>query len=222
MLWVGAVTKDTGFGLTKLTFQITHATDADTNAEREFLFDELKKGGVIGDIRSYKTGDQLVGEQVNRYVTDGDVAVADLGRGADVEDRLVDLLAGERPSPGRHEGRKSDPRAAAPDHVRELRVGLLLLERRVREVARMRIEIERVEAIARAGLTVAGLAVMLEGGAAEPELIGGQGRLGGGRGGFRGRLAGAGRQDEEQGGEASQRLHFAPFACAAGWCRVAM
>lgn len=82
VLWVGAVTRDTGFGLTKLTFQITHATDADTNAERQFLFGELEKGGVIADVRSYKTGDQLDSEHVNRYVTDGDVAVADLARGA--------------------------------------------------------------------------------------------------------------------------------------------
>ncbi len=82
VLWVGAATKDTGFGLTKLTFQITHATDADTNAERDFLAGELKKIGVIGDVKSYKTGDQIDGKQVNRYVTDGDVAVADLGPGA--------------------------------------------------------------------------------------------------------------------------------------------
>ena len=79
VLWVGAGTRDTGFGLTKLTFQITHATDADTNAEREFVFGELEKGGVIADVRSYRAGDQLVTEHVNRYVTDGDVAVADLG-----------------------------------------------------------------------------------------------------------------------------------------------
>ena len=76
VLWVGAGTKDTGIGLTRLTFQITHATDADTNAEREFLFGELKKGGVIGEVRSYKTGDELITEHVNHYVTDGDVAVA--------------------------------------------------------------------------------------------------------------------------------------------------
>ena len=78
VLWVGAATKDTGFGLTKLTFQITHATDADTNAERDFLAGELKKIGVIGDVKSYKTGDQIDGKQVNRYVTDGDVSVAHL------------------------------------------------------------------------------------------------------------------------------------------------
>ncbi len=78
VLWVGAGTKDTGFGLTRLTFQITHATDADTNAERDFLIGELKKGGVIGDVKSYKSGDQIVAEHVNRYITDGDVAVAPL------------------------------------------------------------------------------------------------------------------------------------------------
>jgi len=80
VLWVGAVTRDTGIGLTKLTFQITHATDADTNAEREFLFGELKKGGVIDDVRSYRSGEALITEHVNHYVTDGDVAVANLAQ----------------------------------------------------------------------------------------------------------------------------------------------
>ena len=42
VLWVGAGTKDTGLSLTGLTFQITHATDADTNAERDFIIGELK------------------------------------------------------------------------------------------------------------------------------------------------------------------------------------
>jgi LssY C-terminus len=78
VLWVGAGTKDTGFGLTKITFQITHATDADTNAERDYVMNELKEAGVIGDVTSYKTGDQLITEHVNRYITDGDVAVAGL------------------------------------------------------------------------------------------------------------------------------------------------
>ncbi len=78
VLWVGAGTKDTGFALTKMTFQITHATDSDTNTERAHIMDELKKGEVIGDVTSYRTGDQLVTEHVNRYITDGDVAVATL------------------------------------------------------------------------------------------------------------------------------------------------
>jgi hypothetical protein len=79
--WVGAGTKDTGFGLASMTFQITHATDTDTNAERDYIIDELRKAGVIGDLVWEKTGDRIDGEHVNRYITDGDVAVAALGQG---------------------------------------------------------------------------------------------------------------------------------------------
>jgi len=77
-LWVGAGTKDTGFALTRLTFQMTHATDSDTNAERDYIIDELRTHGVIENLRLYATGDQLLTENVNHYVTDGDVAVAGL------------------------------------------------------------------------------------------------------------------------------------------------
>src|SRR6187401_344217 len=54
VLWIGAGTRDTGFSLTRLTFQITHATDSDTNAEREFIIAELTKHGVIGDMNSFR------------------------------------------------------------------------------------------------------------------------------------------------------------------------
>ena len=50
VLWVGAGTKDTGFSLTRLTFQITHATDADTNIERDFIIAELSSIHVIGEL----------------------------------------------------------------------------------------------------------------------------------------------------------------------------
>jgi hypothetical protein len=76
--WVGAGTKDTGFSLTRLTFQITHATDADTNAERDYIIAELRKNGVIGKATSYQAGQQLGVSQVNHYVTDGEVTVANL------------------------------------------------------------------------------------------------------------------------------------------------
>jgi len=80
--WVGAGTKDTGFSLTRLTFQVTHATDADTNAERDYIIGELGRAGVIGAVTPYQAGDPLgAGEasrQVNRYVTDGEIAVANL------------------------------------------------------------------------------------------------------------------------------------------------
>jgi len=81
VLWVGAGTKDTGFSLTRLTFQVTHATDADANAERDFIVAELTRKQVIGDVTSYRSGDEVGTDRVNRYVADGDVAVANLAAG---------------------------------------------------------------------------------------------------------------------------------------------
>jgi hypothetical protein len=76
--WVGAGTRDTGISFTQLTFQITHATDSNTNAERDYIVTELRKRDVIGEIKLYQAGQQLPGERVNHYITDGDVAAADL------------------------------------------------------------------------------------------------------------------------------------------------
>jgi hypothetical protein len=78
VLWVGAGTKDTGLSLTKLTFQITHATDSDTNAERDFIIAELTKNRVIMDVNTYRSGQHLPTERVNHYITDGEVTVASL------------------------------------------------------------------------------------------------------------------------------------------------
>jgi LssY C-terminus len=78
VLWVGAGTKDTGLSLTKLTFQITHATDADTNAERDYIIAELRNNRVIEDVNSYRSGQRLPLEPVNHYITDGEVTVARL------------------------------------------------------------------------------------------------------------------------------------------------
>lgn len=77
VLWVGAATKDTGLGLTRLTFQITHATDSDTNAERDFVIDTLKGVGAIGEVTLAEAG-APIGERINHYLSDGDVAVAEL------------------------------------------------------------------------------------------------------------------------------------------------
>jgi len=76
--WVGAGTRDTGFSLTRLTFQITHATDSDTNAERDYIIAELSKNRVIRDAESYQSGQHLSTERVNHYVTDGEVTLASL------------------------------------------------------------------------------------------------------------------------------------------------
>lgn len=78
VLWVGAATRDTGISLTRLTFQITHATDADTNEERDFIISELQSHQVIENVHSYASGERLAIGRVNRYVTDGEVSVADL------------------------------------------------------------------------------------------------------------------------------------------------
>jgi hypothetical protein len=78
VLWVGAGTKDTGLSLTQLTFQITHATDADTNIERDYIIAELQKNRVIVDVNSYQSGQRLPTERVNHYMTDGHVTVASL------------------------------------------------------------------------------------------------------------------------------------------------
>jgi hypothetical protein len=78
VVWVGAGTRDTGLALTRLTFKITHATDADTNAERDHIVAELMRRGVISEVRSYQPGEYLRVAHVNRYVTDGAVSVANL------------------------------------------------------------------------------------------------------------------------------------------------
>jgi hypothetical protein len=77
-LWVGAATKDTGISLTKLSFQITHATDSDTNAERDFIVSELREYGVIGEVTLHRAGQHLNAKRVNHYITDGEVAAAAL------------------------------------------------------------------------------------------------------------------------------------------------
>ena len=77
-LWVGAATRDTGFSLTWLSFQITHRTAADTNSERDLIISELQGRQVIGQATAYSDRGELPSKRVNRYVFDGDVGVATL------------------------------------------------------------------------------------------------------------------------------------------------
>jgi len=81
VLWVGAGTRDTGFSLTQLTFQVTHATDSDTNAERDYIVAELRNSRVIADVTSYHSGEPLPVKRVNHYVTDGEITLASLAVG---------------------------------------------------------------------------------------------------------------------------------------------
>ena len=78
VLWVGAGTRDTGLSFTRFTFQFTHATADDTNAERAFILGELKAAGVVGETVWHREGERLALGKVNHYVADGEIAVARL------------------------------------------------------------------------------------------------------------------------------------------------
>jgi hypothetical protein len=77
VIWLGAATRDTGFSLTQITLQITHATDSDCDIERAYIIDALTACGAISEAMLYKEGARLPAK-VNHYFTDGDVAVAEL------------------------------------------------------------------------------------------------------------------------------------------------
>ena len=78
VLWVGAGTRDTGLSFTRLSFQVTHATDSDTNAERDFIIAALENIGSIAEVKVYQAGQCLATEHVNHYTADGQVTLASL------------------------------------------------------------------------------------------------------------------------------------------------
>ncbi len=78
VLWVGAGTRDTGLSFTRLTFQVTHATDSDTNAERNYIITQLRTKRLIGDVVLHQSGSRLQTGKVNHYTTDGEIAFASL------------------------------------------------------------------------------------------------------------------------------------------------
>lgn len=76
VLWIGAATKDTGLSFTRLSFQVTHATDSDTNAERDYIVSELRNNRSIEGVKVYQAGENLPTERVNHYITDGEITLA--------------------------------------------------------------------------------------------------------------------------------------------------
>lgn len=78
VIWIGAATRDTGLSFTRWTFQVTHATDSDSSAERDVVIAELKSQGLIGEVRAYDERKELPQGRVNHYVFDGDVSIATL------------------------------------------------------------------------------------------------------------------------------------------------
>lgn len=74
-LWAGAGTRDTGLGLTKFTWQISHAVDDDANEERDFIGAELTKTGLISDSRTFPPPAGLM-FPLNQFITDGEIYAA--------------------------------------------------------------------------------------------------------------------------------------------------
>ncbi len=76
LMWVGAASKDIGFGLTRFTYQLTHQVDEEVDKEREYVIDSLLSKGVITDIKLFAT-DALVRGQ---YISDSRIITAYLKR----------------------------------------------------------------------------------------------------------------------------------------------
>jgi hypothetical protein len=87
VVWVGAGTRDTGLSFTRLSFQVTHATDSDTNAERDYIVAELTKSRSIEAVQVVQSGQGLPAERINHYITDGEIMLASLVVGSSSQNR---------------------------------------------------------------------------------------------------------------------------------------
>jgi hypothetical protein len=85
-LWVGAGTFDRCVGLAGYTGQVTHHIDADVDAERNKILDDLEAAGVLVDrYRVPGVGPTTCGRNGgrDRYFTDGDIVVGVLRSGGE-------------------------------------------------------------------------------------------------------------------------------------------
>jgi hypothetical protein len=82
-LWVGSVTYDRRVGLSHTTGQITHHISGDVDAERDRLFDELRKTGnlavfqIVDHFHTVKSGRNGGGDE---WQTDGRLFVGTISR----------------------------------------------------------------------------------------------------------------------------------------------
>ncbi|OGI21858.1 MAG: hypothetical protein A2808_02860 [Candidatus Moranbacteria bacterium RIFCSPHIGHO2_01_FULL_55_24] len=74
LMWVGAGSKDIGFGFKRLTYQISHAVDWNVDEEREHILGDLARFGRINRIERIDPGAPVVG----KHISDGRIAVAAL------------------------------------------------------------------------------------------------------------------------------------------------
>lgn len=76
LMWVGAASKDIGFGLARFTYQFTHQVDEEVDKEREYIIDSLLGVKTITDIKLFAT-DALVR---GKYISDSRIITAYLKR----------------------------------------------------------------------------------------------------------------------------------------------
>ena len=73
---LGAAILDEGFGLIRHTGQITHTVNPDTNAERDMIVADLKKAGVVKEVKHIDAGNPTIRD--NRVIGDHMIADGDL------------------------------------------------------------------------------------------------------------------------------------------------
>jgi hypothetical protein len=74
MMWVGAGTKDLGFGFSELTYQLSHKTDTKVDEERDYILEELLAQKAIEDIKRIESGAFVS----KKYSSDGYIITARL------------------------------------------------------------------------------------------------------------------------------------------------
>ena len=74
VMWVGAGSKDIGFGLARLTYQFTHSVDKNIDAERQYILHTLESIKKIQSVSHLESDTHILG----KYISDSRIAVARL------------------------------------------------------------------------------------------------------------------------------------------------
>lgn len=72
IMWVGSGVKDIGFGLTRITYQLSHKVDKYIDSERDHIVSSLKQAGLITNEHYFDPGKLIIG----KYKSDGRILVA--------------------------------------------------------------------------------------------------------------------------------------------------
>ena len=75
-IWAGAAIKDLGFGLTQLTYQITHRTDKNVDKQREYILKSLEKNNLVYEKKYIDAGEIIK----NKYISDGKILYIKLAK----------------------------------------------------------------------------------------------------------------------------------------------